>query len=232
MQTTESASTGRRGRPPRGTALLSRDAILDTAIAAIDDEGVAAVSMRTVARRLGVDAKSLYNHVDGKDALLDGVAERILSGVEMPAPTGSLEDDLRAIAHAFRRGTLAHPHAATLVLTRQLSSLAGLAPIEAVISVLLQAGATPAEAVHLLRTLLAGLIGTLLREVEAGPTFGVTDPDGIARRQGVLAGSDFPALAETARYLARCDHDAEFDFTVDLMIGAVTARLGGRTTSR
>lgn len=219
--------TSRRGRPPRGAARLSRDAIMDATIAVIDDEGVAAVSMRTVARRLGVDAKSLYNHVDGKDALLDGVAERILGGVEMPAPTGSLEDDLRAIAHAFRRGTLAHPQAATLVLTRQLSSLAGLAPIEAVLTVLRQAGAIPEESVHLLRTLLAGVIGTLLREAEAGPTFGVGDIDGIAQRQDLLTGSGLPALAEAAPYLARCDHDEEFAFAIDFVIGAVKDRLAG-----
>lgn len=192
----------------------------------LDAEGVAAVSMRTVARRLGVDAKSLYNHVDGKEGLLDAVTEHLLSGVDLPEPTGSLPDDLRAIARSFRRDTLAHPQAAALVLTRQLSSSAGLAPVEAVVSVLLRAGSSPEDAVHLLRSLLATVIGTLMREVSAGPTFGVTDTEGIASRRAALVRSGLPGLVETAPHLARCDHDQEFEFALDLMIDAVARRLG------
>lgn len=217
-------SPARRGRPPRGAGQLSRAAILDAALAVIDEGGVAAVSMRTVGRHLNVDAKSLYNHIDGKDALLDAVAEHILGGVVIPEPTGDLADDLRAIARSFRHTTLAHPQAATLVLTRQLSSFAGLAPVEAVVSVLRRAGFAPDDTVHLLRSLLATVIGTLMREVSAGPTFGAGDTDGIARRRDALAGSGFPALAETAPHLARCDHDQEFEFTIDLMVEAVTIR--------
>ncbi|NUT50476.1 MAG: TetR family transcriptional regulator, partial [Saccharothrix sp.] len=73
-----STSTARRGRPPKGESRLSREAIVQATLRVIDAEGVSAVSMRAVGRVLGVDAKSLYNHVDGKDGLLDAVAEHIL----------------------------------------------------------------------------------------------------------------------------------------------------------
>ena len=214
----------RRGRPPKGAARLSRQVILDAALAVLDAHGVGAVSMRTVAGHMRVDAKSLYNHVEGKDDLLDAVAEHILAGIRLPVPTGSLEDDLRAIARAFRQATLAHPQAATLVLTRQLSSLTSLAPVEAVVSVLRRAGFSPEAAVHLLRSFLAIAIGTLLREANAGPTFGVSDLEGIARRRKALEDSGLPGLVETAPYLARCDHGEEFDFAVELIVGAVVAR--------
>jgi len=213
----------RRGRPPKGAEQLSREAILNAALAVIDAKGLDAVSMRTVAREIGVDAKSLYNHVDGKDGLLDAVAEHVLAGIHIPKSTGALEHDLRAIARAFRRATLAHPNAATLVLTRQLSSLEALAPVAAVLSVLRHAGYSPELSVHLLRSLLATLVGTLLREANAAPSFGVRDPKGIARRRKALEGSGLPALVETAPHLARCDHDEEFDFAVNLMIDALPA---------
>ncbi|MFF5096178.1 MULTISPECIES: TetR family transcriptional regulator [Actinosynnema] len=219
----------RRGRPPKGAAQLSRAVILDAAVAVADAEGVSAVSMRSVARQLGVDAKSLYNHVEGKDGLLDALAEHVLLGIRLPEPTGVLADDLRAIAVEFRRGALAHPGVAALVLTRQLASVAGLAPIEASLAVLLRAGIEPEEAVHLLRALLAAVVGTLLREVSAGAELGTEDPVSIARRHAVLASSGLPGLLVAAPHLVRCDHDREFDYTVELLVAAVNARLRERS---
>lgn len=223
--TTDAASTQppRRGRPPKAQAQLSRTAIRDAALAVIDAEGIGAVSMRSVSRTLGVDAKSLYHHVDGKDDLLDTVAEYILEQLRMPESTESIEADLRALAYEFRRVTLAHPEAAPLVLTRQLASLAGLAPIEAVLTVLRRTGRTPEEAVHLLRTVLATLVGTLLREVSAGPTFGTDDADGIAERRHALEASGLPRVALAAPHLARFDREREFEYTVDLIVDVITS---------
>ncbi|MFD4638915.1 TetR/AcrR family transcriptional regulator [Lentzea sp. NPDC058436] len=210
----------RRGRPR--TPLLSRESIVAATLQVIDAEGVAGVGMRSVARALGVDAKSLYNHVDGKDGLLDAVAEQLLGGLVLPEPTGDARHDLHAIATAFRSRALAHPGAAPLVLTRQLSSLEGLAPVDAVLAVLLAAGATPEQSVHLLRMLLATLIGTLLRELSAAPAFGGDDGE----RRRALETSGLPAVVRTAPHLAEFDRDAEFEHTVDLAITAVLDRIG------
>lgn len=222
--TVSSAQPPRRGRPPKADAQLSRAAIRAAALRVIDTDGIAAVGMRSVARELGVDAKSLYHHVDGKDDLLDAVAEHLLQSLRVPEPSGAVDGDLRAMAHEFRRVTLAHPEAATLVLTRQLSSLGSLAPIEAMLTVLRSAGHTSDESVHLLRTLLATLIGTLLREAAAGPAFGTGDPDGIAARRAALESSGFPETTRAAACLAVFDRDREFDYTLDLIIGLVTRR--------
>ncbi|WP_189255158.1 TetR/AcrR family transcriptional regulator [Lentzea flava] len=221
-----STSTARRGRPPKGESQLSRAAIVQATLRVIHTEGVSAVSMRAVGRVLGVDAKSLYNHVDGKDGLLDAVAEHILATIALPEHTGEVRTDLRAIAHAFRERALTHPEAASLVLTRQLASFEALAPIEAVLTVLCGAGCPADEAVHLLRALVATLIGSLLREVNAGPTYGTTDVEGIARRRAVLENSGLPAIADAAPHLARFDAAAEYEFAVDLALDALAARLG------
>ena len=225
MMTAMTANTPRRGRPPKGENQLSRDAIVEATLTVIDTDGVRAVSMRAVGRVLGVDAKSLYNHVEGKDGLLDAVAERLLGAIALPDPTGDTRADLRAISYAFRARALAHPEAAALVLTRQLASLEGLAPVEAVLRVLRSAGCYPAEAVQLLRALVAMLIGTLLRELNAGPTYGTADTQAIAQRQSILANSGLPAVADAAQHLARFDGAAEYDFAVDLAIDAVLARV-------
>ncbi|MFJ3671500.1 TetR/AcrR family transcriptional regulator C-terminal domain-containing protein [Streptomyces sp. NPDC090106] len=216
---------GRRGRPPKGASRLNRPAIVEATLKVIDADGIDAVSMRSVARVLGVDPKSLYNHVDGKDGLLDAVAEHILGSVPLPERTGDVRADLRAIAHAFRRCTLAHPQAASLVLTRQLASFEALAPVEAVLAVLRSAGCPPGEAVPLLRALVAAVIGALLREAQAGPTYGTTDPAALAQRRADLERSGLPHVTEAAADLSRFDSDAEFAYTVELALDALTTRL-------
>ena len=221
------ATRPRRGRPPKAEAQLTREAIRVAALAVIDDEGSSAVSMRSVSRRLGVDAKSLYHHVDGKDDLLDAVAEYVLAQMNTPTLTGRLEVDLAALAHEFRRVTLAHPEAATLVLTRQLTSLAGLGPVEAVLSVLRRAGSSSEQAVALVRVLLATLIGTLLREVAAGPTFGSDDVDAIDARRRDLEQSGLPEVAAAAPHLARFDREREFATMIESMVALVAAQLNG-----
>ncbi|CAJ1496528.1 TetR family transcriptional regulator [[Mycobacterium] kokjensenii] len=220
-------TTPRRGRPPKTQAQLTRAAIREAALAVIDRDGIAALSMRSVAQLLGVDAKSLYHHVTDKDDLLDAVAEHLLGQLRVPAATGVLRTDLTALAHEFRRVTLAHPEAASLVLTRQLSTLSGLAPVEAILSVLRRAGADPEHAVHLVRVLVAGLIGILMREVSAGPTFGSSDPADIAARQRALEDSGLPEVTAAAPYLARFDSDREFDSAIDLFVDVVASRLAG-----
>ncbi len=203
--------------------MLSKARIVAATGKVIDADGIDAVSMRSVARILGVDAKSLYNHVDGKDGLLDAVAEDLLGSIDLPDRTGQLDVDLRGVAQAFRRQALAQPEVASLVLTRQLSSLEGLAPTEAVLAVLREAGIGAQESVHLLRALLAMLIGTLLREVNAGPTYGTADRAGIAERTAVLRDAGLPAVVAAAPVLATFDADREFDYVVRLALEAVTA---------
>ncbi|MET9201284.1 TetR/AcrR family transcriptional regulator C-terminal domain-containing protein [Gordonia sp. NPDC003585] len=230
MTSASAAGPTRRGRPPKGSTQLSRDAIVTATLQVIDADGISAVSMRTVARALGVDAKSLYNHVDGKDGLLDAVAENLLGSIAIPRATGDAATDLRGIADAFRARALAHPEAASLVLTRQLTSIAGLAPVEALLAVLRDAGCPVDESVRLLRVLVAAIIGTLLREVHAGPTFGATDAEGRSTRRDALERTELPHIVEAAAELAHYDRDAEFRFAVDAAIEITlhrVAHLGG-----
>ena len=219
----------RRGRPPKALAQLTRSTIREAALQVIDHDGIAAVSMRSVSRLLGVDAKSLYHHVADKDDLLDAVAEHLLGQLLPPTPTGDLRTDLRALAYEFRRVTLAHPEAATLVLTRQMSTLAGLTPVDALLSVLRQAGANPEQSVRLTRVLVAAVVGMLLREVSAGPTFGSGNPADIATRHSELEGSALPEVVACAPFLARFDRDEEFASGVDLMVDFVAVQLGTLT---
>ncbi len=98
---------GERIRPrDRG---LSREEIVATAMAIADAEGLAAVTMRRIARELGAGAMSLYWHVASKEELQDLMLEAIEAEIDVPEPSGDWRADLRAFARNARAGMLRHP---------------------------------------------------------------------------------------------------------------------------
>ena len=82
---------------------LSRARVIDAALKVMDAEGLDAVSMRRVAREVGVEAMSLYNHVEDKDDLLRGICDRVMGGFEFPQETGDWVERCKAGARAWRR---------------------------------------------------------------------------------------------------------------------------------
>ncbi|WNG40502.1 TetR family transcriptional regulator [Archangium violaceum] len=216
-----------RGRP-RGGPRLTREKVLEAALMLVDRGGTEALSMRSLATELGVDAMSLYNHVANKDAVLDGIAELFLGRIDLPEPTGHWQRDVRALAAAFRRTAAQHPRAAPLVLTRQLASFKGLVGTESVLGILHAAGFPPEEAVHALRAVLAFLVGALLREVSSGPTFSGQNLGELVERRAELENSGLPHVARAAPHLAACNHEEEFDFGMDLLVAALEQRLRTR----
>src|SRR6185369_2652453 len=106
-----------RGRPadkaPR--VPLTRDRITEAALRLMDAEGLDAVSMRRVAREVGVEAMSLYNHVRDKDDLLNAVIERVMQEFGERKHSGASVDSLRpmdAALSALRRAGLSEADAA------------------------------------------------------------------------------------------------------------------------
>ncbi|MET7616204.1 TetR/AcrR family transcriptional regulator C-terminal domain-containing protein [Streptomyces sp. NPDC005408] len=211
----------REPREPLSREPLSRDRIVEAALKIIDDEGVDALSMRRIAATLGVQAMSLYNHVDGKADVLDGVTEFITTDMHLSRRSGGgWEDGIRSVAYGFRQASLRHPRACELVLTLQLSSPGALPTINCSLAVLLDHGFDEAAAVHALRLLIAFQVGSLLREFHSPSTKG-EDESAVRERRDHLARSGFPAVAKLAPMLAVIDHEAEFAFGVELLIDAL-----------
>ncbi|MFF3322939.1 TetR/AcrR family transcriptional regulator C-terminal domain-containing protein [Streptomyces sp. NPDC002889] len=170
---------GSRRQAPGSREPLSRERIVGAALVIIDEEGVDGLSMRRIAARLGVQAMSLYNHVQSKADILDGVTEFITTDMRMPRRmTGGWEDGIRSIAYAFRQAALRHPRAGELVLMRQLSTPTALAPVDTMLAMMLDHGFDEATAVHVLRLFVAFQVGALLREFHAQPSATGRDKDG------------------------------------------------------
>src|SRR5262249_51463896 len=98
--TRPSAKGGASAKTRRGE--LSRGRILATALELVDQDGLEALTMRRLAEQLKVDPMSLYNYVDGKDALLDGLAEQLWSEVPLPDRAKGWKSVLRAYAISIR----------------------------------------------------------------------------------------------------------------------------------
>src|ERR1044072_6481479 len=101
---------------PQTGPRLSRDAILDRALAVADAEGIDAVSVRRLARELGVTPMALYWHFDDKNALLYALGDRLLAGLDLSVDEcAAWPQQLRAFVVSFTAVLRAHPSAATLI---------------------------------------------------------------------------------------------------------------------
>ena len=112
-------STSRR---PGHRAGLDREQVLAAARAVLREDGVQALSLRAVARRLGVAPNTLYSHVAGKDDLLDLVLDDVLGGVAIPSEEDLRRDPwgaVRAIMLHSYDELLAHPGLLPAYLERQ-----------------------------------------------------------------------------------------------------------------
>jgi AcrR family transcriptional regulator len=201
---------------------LTRERIVAAAAELIEREGVDAVSMRRLAAELGSGVMSLYNHVPSKAALLDGVAEWVMSGIDFSSdPDASWEDQVRAQARAFRQIARAHPRCTMVVVSRPTTSAAGMLPIEHALATLRGAGFGGEEAVRAVRAFVAYIVGSLLREVGVTPSVARPEDDAPTGRRLRLDPAEFPQATSLAAELMVKDHDADFEFGLDLLVRAV-----------
>jgi TetR/AcrR family tetracycline transcriptional repressor len=124
------------------TERLSRDAIVESALALADSEGIDAVTIRRLAKDQGVTPMALYWHFKDKDLLLDGVVERLLAEVELPPadPRRPWDEELHATMAAMLAVIRRHPSLADLTCQRFMNGPSGLGLTERALVSLERAG--------------------------------------------------------------------------------------------
>jgi AcrR family transcriptional regulator len=151
-----------------------RRLILDQALALVDERGLAAMSMRAVAERVGLTSMALYPYVGGKDALLDGLVDLLNLELGGELKDGELGDApekldwrtrLRALGRAVRALAAKHPGAFPLLLNRSAAGASTSWLIAALRGLLHDAGVPSSEVARLARMILAFLLGYATGEV-------------------------------------------------------------------
>jgi AcrR family transcriptional regulator len=158
-----------------------RRLILDQALALVDERGLAAMSMRAVAERVGLTSMALYPYVGGKDALLDGLVD--LLHLELGSAYGDDPADidwrqrLRALGRAVRALAHAHPAAFPLLLNRPAAAAASSWLTAALRGTLHDAGVPADRVPRLARLICAFLLGYTTGEATGGlPPGGAFQP--------------------------------------------------------
>jgi len=139
--------------------LIDRAAVLDAALAVADEGGIDAVTMAAVGRRLGVSAMALYRHVADKADLLDGLVERLLSEVPVPAADLDAEEKLSALGRGIRATARRHPHVFPLLLARPATTPDARQRRDLVIALLQELGVPEAEAARVERLISTMVLG-------------------------------------------------------------------------
>jgi AcrR family transcriptional regulator len=186
---------GRRGRPPRHTLAD----VVAAAVALADDAGLGAVSMRTIAARLGTGAMSLYNYVPDKDTLVAAMVEHVSGEQRLPdAPSGDWRGDLSVLARQQRALLHRHPWVVDALTHRQPLGPNALAALECAAASLEPTGQPPATRLETF-ALLTGFVVNVVRSelADAAASRGHRSQGEEQQRQllGLLATGRYPHVA-------------------------------------
>ncbi len=220
----------RSGKGSRET--LDRARVVRAAMDLADERGLDALTMRELGRWLGVEAASLYNHVTGKDDVLDGMVEQVVARIDVPGEEVDWKEAMRRRAVSARAVFARHPWAAGLVDSRERSGPVSLSYADRVLGVLLRAGFSPRTAGHAFLALDSYIYGYERQRAGIAPADGV-DAGDAAREVLEAAREAYPSLMLVAsEYAAEpADDDTAFAFGLDLILDGLQRLLeGGRPT--
>jgi AcrR family transcriptional regulator len=144
---------------------LSRERVLRAAVALADEGGIEALSMRRIARELGVEAMSLYNHVANKDEILDGIVDVVASEIELPSEGADWKTAIRQSAISTRDVLLRHPWASSLFTSRQGDGLARLRRGDWMLRTLREAGLSNDLTYHAFHIVESHILGFTVQQL-------------------------------------------------------------------
>jgi AcrR family transcriptional regulator len=207
--------------PPR--VPLSRERVLDAAVALADKGGVDALSMRKIAQELGVVPMALYKHVSSKDELLDGMVDVVVGEIDPPASGTDWKTTIRQRVLSARRALLRHPWASRVIESRANPTPTVLAYMDSMIGIFRAGGFSidlTHHAMHAMGSRLLGFSQELFDDTaDVGP--------GMAAEMLRELADRYPSITELVTAITHdqtsvvgqgCDDQFEFEFALDLML--------------
>jgi len=198
---------------------LSRERVLRAAIALADGAGMSSLSMRNLARDLGVEAMSLYNHVANKSDLLDGIVDLVIGEIEAPSLTIDWKDAMRRRATSAHDVLQRHPWATQLIVSRVNIGPASLRYVEATLGCLRGAGFSFALADRAWNAIDSHVYGFTLQELNFP-----FEADEYAEVAGAylphISSEQYPCLHALTKLVSEKRHGGlqDFSFGLELLL--------------
>lgn len=205
---------------------LDRRRILEAALRLIDEHGLAELSMRRLGAELGVQAMSLYRHVENKQAVIEGVRELIYEELTALRPTGPApqgwDDALVALARDFRRVFQRHPHALALFATDLDRAYAACARfLEPPLRALVDGGFDPDAAAAALRVVVRYVLASELLSATVTTLSPPLDAEAVA-----AVGREHPLVARLVRSTREVEPERLVEPGLELILAGLRAGRG------
>lgn len=214
--------TGGRKAPKRTP--LSRERVIRTAVTVADEKGSAALTMRSIAEPLGVEAMSLYHHVAGREDILDGMVDAVFEEIDLPPRDTDWKSAMRHRADSARTVLRRHPWAVGLMDSRKRPGPATLRHHDAVLGTLRAGGFSVPMAAHAFSLIDSYLYGFVIQELGL-PFSGSDELEEVAGAiLSEMPADAYPHLAELVTEYARnpgYDYADEFTFGLGLILDAL-----------
>jgi AcrR family transcriptional regulator len=230
-----------RERPTRGPKpALTLERVLDTAISVADAHGLDALSMRRVARELGVGTMSLYRYVPGKAELLDLMLDRVSDPSEHIAAAEGKDwrGILEVVAGRGRNLYLSHPWLLQVNWSRPVLGPNTVAGLEFIVASLAGLGLTDQERINLLTTIDGYVVGATRGQIMyswAAAETGLSDEEFWGRQYPVLAeamaSGRYPAMAGLSEDAFGRGWDESFEWGLQRVLDGIEALVSSRTAA-
>lgn len=205
---------------------LTGPRIVAAAAAVADRDALVGVSMRTVARELGVEAMSLYHHIAGKEALLDALVDHVFAQITLPIEGDPWRPAMASHAVSAREVLARHPWGLGLIESRSSPGPVTLAHHNAMLGCLRGNGFPVRLASHAVSALDAYVYGFVLTEVSLPFKPGESAEEFVRSIQTPMAA--YPHLLEMVRVQVLGQDYAygdEFEYGLDLILDSLERRL-------
>jgi AcrR family transcriptional regulator len=201
------------------TRTLTKDRVLRAGLRLVDEQGLDALTMRRLAHKLGVEAMSLYNHVENKDDLVRGILGLVESEIEAPGAGGDWKAELRRSIVSAHETFSRHPWAAQIWMSSPSGGDRGMARAEATLRCMREAGFPEDLTYHAFHVLNAYSLGYTLQERTFAGDRGKLERM-AARFLRDFPADDYPYLAEHIRqHTEPGEHrHGNFEFGLDLVL--------------
>lgn len=202
---------------------LSRERVVEAAVAFADEHGLEEMSMRKLGAELGVEAMSLYNHVVDKGDLLDGMIDHVFAAI--PLPEGDLEwkEQLRLIGRSAMDHFGDHPWVVWLLMQRGNTGPGALAFMDHVLGILIDAGFEDEDVHHAWQMLASHTMGYAFQS-STGTASDEKDYAELEMQVPRLT-VDFPNVGRLAPLLIDCSWDTEYRFGLEIILDGLESRL-------